>query len=79
MRDRLRTNPMISLPMSPTQHTCACFALAVVVFLMAFGAYYWNEGVHYHIYLALGLIFALLGLAPLVMQAFQHKSGRRQL
>jgi multisubunit Na+/H+ antiporter MnhB subunit len=60
--------------MSPTQYAFACFALAVVLFSLAFGAYYWNESVHYHIYLALGLILAVLGLAPLVMQAFQHRS-----
>lgn len=65
---------MVSLPFSPVHHAWACFILAVVLFSMAFGSYYWNESSHYHIYLVLGVIFALLGVAPLLMQAFQQKS-----
>ncbi len=64
----------VPISFSPLQHARVCFFLAVVLFLLAAGSVYWNESAHYHIYLALGLLFAVLGFAPLVMHALQHKS-----
>jgi Ni,Fe-hydrogenase I cytochrome b subunit len=66
-------NP-IPVSFSPLQHARMCFFLAVILFLLAAGAVYWNESAHYHIYLALGVVFAVLGFVPLVMHAWQHKS-----
>lgn len=69
-----RLQSPVQLPFSPVQHSRVCFFLAVVLFLLAAGSVYWNESAHYLIYLALGLVFAVLGIAPLVMQALQNKS-----
>jgi hypothetical protein len=66
-------NP-VSIPFSPLQHARVSFFLAVILFLLAAGSVYWNESAHYHIYLALGLLFAVLGFAPLVVHLLQHKS-----
>jgi Ni,Fe-hydrogenase I cytochrome b subunit len=65
-----------SMPISfsPLQHARVCFFLAVILFLLAAGSVYWNESAHYHIYLGLGVVFTVLGFAPLVMHALQHKS-----
>jgi hypothetical protein len=64
----------IQIRFSPLQHARVSLVLAVVLFLLAAGSYYWNEAVHYRIYLVLGLIFAILGFAPLLVHAFQPKS-----
>jgi hypothetical protein len=64
----------VPIPFSPLQHSRVCFFLAVILFALAAGSIYWNESAHYRIYLALGLVFAVLGIAPLVMHALQHKS-----
>jgi len=69
-----RPQNSIPLSFSPLQHSRVCFVVAVVLFLLAAGAAYWNESAHYLIYLALGLVFAVLGIAPLVVRALQHKS-----
>ena len=74
MRRMARLQNPIPVPFSPLQHSRVCFLLAVILFLLAAGSVYWNESAHYHIYLALGLVFAVLGIAPLVVQALQHKS-----
>ncbi len=66
-------NP-IPISFSPLQHARVCFLLAVILFLLAAGSVYWNESTHYHLYLALGLVFAVLGFAPWLMHALQHKS-----
>jgi hypothetical protein len=66
-------NP-VSIPFSPMQHARVCFFLAVILFLLAAGSVYWNETAHYHIYLALGLLFAVLGFAPLLGHLLHHKS-----
>jgi Ni,Fe-hydrogenase I cytochrome b subunit len=66
-------NP-VQISFSPLQHSRVCFLLAVILFLLAAGSVYWNESAHYLIYLALGLVFTVLGIAPLVMQALQDKS-----
>jgi hypothetical protein len=69
----LRThNPLVHI--STAQHARVCFVLAVILFLLAAWSVYANESAHYHIYLALGLVFAVLGIAPLVMHALQGKS-----
>ena len=70
--------PMIAGPihlrLSPVQHARVSFVLAVVLFLLAAGSYSWNENVHYRLYLVLGLIFVVLGFAPLLIRAFQPRS-----
>ncbi len=68
-----RLQNSVPIPFSPLQHSRVCFVLAVILFLLAAWSVQWNESAHYHIYLALGLVFAVLGIAPLVMQALQHK------
>jgi hypothetical protein len=68
-----RVQNSVQLPFSPLQHSRVCFFLAVVLFLLAAGSVYWNESAHYLIYLALGLVFAALGIAPLVLRALQSK------
>jgi hypothetical protein len=69
----LRThNPLVHI--STAQHARVCFVLAVILFLLAAWSVYANESAHYHIYLGLGLVFAVLGIAPLVMHAMQGKS-----
>jgi hypothetical protein len=58
----------------PWQHSRVCLFVALILFLMAAASVmYWNESAHYHFYLALGLLFAAFGIAPLVMHAL-HKS-----
>jgi hypothetical protein len=69
-----RPQNSIQLPFSPLQHSRVCFFLAVILFLLAAGSVYWNESAHYLIYLALGLVFTVLGIAPLVVHALQNKS-----
>ncbi len=69
----LRTHNPLPLHISPVQHARVCFLLAVILFVLAAGSVYWNESSHYHIYLTLGLIFAVLGIAPLVMRALHNK------
>jgi hypothetical protein len=69
-----RLHSPIPISFSPVQHSRVSFVLAVILFLLAAGSVYWNESAHYHIYLALGLVFVALGFAPLVMHALQHKS-----
>jgi hypothetical protein len=66
-------NPL-HLHFSPVQHARVSLVLAVVLFLLAAVSYSWNEGVHYRLYLILGLIFAFLGFVPLVIHALQPKS-----
>ncbi len=66
-------NP-VTIAFSPLQHARMCFFLAVILFLLAAGAAYWNESAHYHIYLGLGVLFAVLGIAPLVVHLLHHKS-----
>ena len=48
--------------------TLACVFLfrGHVLFLLAAGSVYWNESAHYliYLYLALGLVFAVLGIRP---------------
>jgi len=69
-----RARNTIPIPFSPLQHAWVCFVLAIVLFSLAAGSYYWNEAVHYRLYIALGLIFAILGIAPLLGHIFHHKS-----
>jgi hypothetical protein len=63
----------MQISFSPVAHARVSFVLAVVMFLLAAGSYSWNEGVHYHLYLALGLIFVVFGFAPLLMRAIHTK------
>ncbi len=74
MRRMARLQNSIPISFSPLQHARVCFVLALILFLLAAGSVYWNESSHYHIYLALGLVFAVLGFAPLVFHVLQHKS-----
>jgi hypothetical protein len=67
------THNLFPTRFSPLQHARACFVLAVVLFSMAAGSYYWHESTHYLIYLGFGLVFAILGFVPLVMHLTQHK------
>ncbi len=66
-------NPL-HIHLSPVQYARVSLFLAVVLFLLAAGSYSWNEGVHYHIYLVLGVIFAILGIVPLVIHALHPGS-----
>ena len=74
MPGMLRTQNPLSLRVSPLQHARVCFVLAVILFLLAAGSVYWNESAHYRIYIALGLVFAVLGIAPLIVHALQERS-----
>jgi hypothetical protein len=74
MRTMPRTHSPISIQLSPFNHARACFVVALVLFSLSAGSYYWNESVHYRIYLALGVIFAMLGFGPLVLHALHSKS-----
>ena len=69
-----RLQSPVPILLSPLQHSRVCFFLAVILFVLAAGSVYWNESAHYRIYLALGLVFAVLGIAPLVVHALQHKT-----
>ena len=65
-------NPL-PIAFSPVQHSRVCFVLAVILFLLAAGR---SSGMSPPIITsisALGLVFAVLGIAPLVMHALQHK------
>ena len=70
----LTTHSPIPLRISLMQYAWVCFVLVVVMFSLAAVAYYWHESTHLRIYLALGLVLALLGVAPVVAQALHHKS-----
>jgi hypothetical protein len=67
------TDTLFPLRFSPLQHARACFVLAVVLFSLAAGSYYWNESTHYIIYLALGLLFSVLGFVPWLLHVMQPK------
>jgi accessory gene regulator protein AgrB len=69
-----RLQSPLPIHFSPWQHSRVCFVLAVILFVLAAWSVEWNESAHYHIYLALGLVFAVLGIAPLVFHVLQHKS-----
>jgi len=60
----LGTRNPVNLRLSPSHHARACLLLAAALFALAAGAYFWNEAVHCRLYVGLGLVFALLGLAP---------------
>jgi hypothetical protein len=70
----LRAHNPLPLHISPVQHARVCLVLAVILFLLAAWSVKWNESAHYHIYLALGLVFAVLGIAPLIVHMLQGKS-----
>jgi hypothetical protein len=74
MPSMLRTSNPLDIHFSPLQHARVCFFFTVVLFGLAAGSYFWNEAVHYRMYLAMGLIFAILGLAPLLVHFFHGKS-----
>ncbi len=69
----IRASNPLNVHFSPLQHARVCFFVAVVLFGLAAGSYFWNEAVHYRMYLAMGLIFAVLGLAPLVAHIWHGK------
>jgi len=72
MPHMLRAHNPMPVRSSALQHSRVCFVLAVILFLLAAGSVEWNESSHYHIYLALGLVFAVLGFAPLVVHFLHH-------
>jgi hypothetical protein len=74
MPTMIRTHNTMPINFSPLQHSRVCFFLAVILFLLAAGSFYWHESSHYLIYLTLGIILAVLGLAPLVFYALHNRS-----
>jgi len=66
-------NNLFPIHFSPLQHARVCLFLALVLFALAWGSYHWNESTHYLIYLGLGLLFAVLGFAPLIVHALHRK------
>jgi len=66
-------NGLFPIQLSARQHARVCIFLAVVLFALAWGSYYWNESTHYLIYLGLGLLFTVLGFAPLILHALHGK------
>jgi hypothetical protein len=70
----LRTGSSVPFHFSPWQHSRVCFGLAVILFVLAAGSVYWNESAHFQIYVAMGVIFAVLGLIPVVVHALQNKT-----
>jgi uncharacterized membrane protein HdeD (DUF308 family) len=67
-------NTTAPLAFSPLQHSRVCVFLAVILFGLAVGSVYWNESSHYLIYLTLGVVFAVLGVAPMVIHLVQQRS-----
>ncbi|AXC10703.1 hypothetical protein ACPOL_1355 [Acidisarcina polymorpha] len=70
----MRAPNTVPMGFSPLQHSRVCIVFAIVLFSLAAGAYHWNEAAHLEIYLVLGLIFAVLGIAPLLMRALHGNS-----
>ncbi len=70
----LRTHNPLPMHSSTAQLARVCFVVAVILFLLAAWSIHANESAHYRIYLGLGLVFAVLGIAPLIMHAMQGKS-----
>ncbi len=69
-----RAHTTMPISFSPLHNARIWSVLAVVFFSLAAVSYYWNEMAQYHTYLGIGLVMAVLGLLPLVVQAFQSKS-----
>lgn len=74
MRGMVRLPNPLPMHFSPWQHSRVCLLLAVVLFVLAAWSVEWNESAHYHIYLGLGVVFAVLGIAPLIVHVLQNKS-----
>jgi hypothetical protein len=74
MPDMLRTHNTLHLHFSSWQHARLCLFLAVVLFGLSLGSYYWNESIHYRLYLGMGLIFFIVGVVPFLMHLLQGKS-----
>jgi hypothetical protein len=63
----------VHLHFPPSQHARVCLLLAIALFGLSASAYFWNEAVHYRLYIGLGLVFSVFGLAPFVAQLLHRK------